>query len=59
MDLFPVGKQLEPLIRHFKTGELSLSRDEMTVFMTIDKNGKTHQKRGVTWSDVPIDLGES
>eukprot|EP00794_Sanderia_malayensis_P017256 gene17256-18981_t len=56
MDLFPVGKQLEPLIKRLKTDELALSRDEMTVLMTVNEKGKTHQKHGVTWSDVPIDI---
>ena len=59
MDLFPVSKQVDPLIRATKPGEVALSRDEMTVFMTVDKNGRTQQKHGVTWSDVPIDIGKA
>ena len=58
VDLFPVGNKLEPLIRSMASGELALSRDEMTVFINIDKNGKTSQRHAVTWSDTPIDIGE-
>lgn len=57
IDLFPVGKQSEPFIRTLKSGELALNTDEMTVFLSADKNGKTSQKHAVTWSDVPVDLG--
>ena len=58
VDLFPVGNKLEPLIRSMASEELALSRDEMTVFINIDKNGRTSQRHAVTWSDTPIDIGE-
>ena len=58
VDLFPVGKQPEPFIRTLKSGELVLSTDEMTVFLNADKNGRTSQRHAVTWSDVPLDIGE-
>ena len=38
------------------TGELALCRDEVTVFLSVTKDGKHHQKHAVTWSDVPHDL---
>lgn len=38
------------------TEELAVCRDEVTIFLTIDEQGKHQQKHAVTWSDSPLGL---
>ncbi|XP_078466273.1 vam6/Vps39-like protein [Lampetra fluviatilis] len=50
-ELFPTGKQLEPLVVPLADRKLAVGRDDMTIF--IDEEGTT-QKHALRWTDVPI-----
>uniref|UniRef100_A0A8C4R8C4 VPS39 subunit of HOPS complex n=1 Tax=Eptatretus burgeri TaxID=7764 RepID=A0A8C4R8C4_EPTBU len=52
-ELFPTGKQLEPLVVSLTDSKLAVGRDDMTIF--IDEEG-TMQKHALRWTDVPISL---
>ncbi|XP_078593471.1 vam6/Vps39-like protein isoform X1 [Branchiostoma floridae x Branchiostoma japonicum] len=53
-ELFPTGKQLEPLVTRLSEDRLALGRDDMTIF--IDSEGQPTQKYALTWSDIPVVL---
>ena len=57
--LFDTGRKMEPLIYPMPSGELALTKDEITVFLVADKiTRKVEQKHSVTFSDAPVALGK-
>jgi len=55
--LFDTGnRKMEPLLIPMQSGELAVCRDEVTIFLSVNKKGEHQQKHAVTWSDVPQDL---
>ncbi|XP_075549963.1 vacuolar protein sorting 39 [Dermacentor variabilis] len=52
--LFPTGKQPEPLCLKLKENSFALSRDDMTIF--VNRDGLPTHKYAVTWSEAPISL---
>ncbi|EFX65321.1 hypothetical protein DAPPUDRAFT_219389 [Daphnia pulex] len=55
-DLFPTGKQPEPLVCALQGDKFALGRDEQTIMIDIDGNPCT--KYTLTWSERPILLVE-
>nr|XP_047132086.1 vam6/Vps39-like protein isoform X2 [Hydra vulgaris] len=56
-ELFDTGiKKSKPLIANVPTGELALCRDDVTVFLHVDKESEYTDKFTVTWSDNPLAL---
>ena len=54
-DLFPTGKQPEPLVCALQGDKFALGRDEQTILIDIDGNPCT--KYTLTWSERPTLLG--
>lgn len=50
-----MGKN-EPRVTKLEDRKLALGKDDMTIFM--DWEGNATQKFALTWSDMPIALGE-
>lgn len=55
-DLFPTGKQPEPLVCALKEDKFALGRDEQTILVDIDGNPCT--KYTLTWSERPSLIGK-
>jgi len=53
-ELFPTGKEQEPLVLKLPDDRLALKRDEQTIFLNTE--GEPTQKYAVTWSEAPICL---
>ena len=56
-DLFPTGKQLEPLVTRLSNDILALGRDQMTVLIDDDGNPPI-QSYPLSWSDTPTELSK-
>lgn len=54
-DLFPTGKQPEPLVCALNGDKFALGRDEQTILVDIDGNPCT--KYTLTWSERPSLIG--
>jgi len=55
-ELFSTGKSMEPTIARLNDHKMALSRDEATIF--VDAEGNPTQKSVLTWTEVPIAMGE-
>lgn len=54
-DLFPTGKQAEPLVSSMSEDRFVLGRDDQTILIDIDGNPCT--KHTLTWSERPFLIG--
>jgi Vam6/Vps39-like protein vacuolar protein sorting-associated protein 39 len=54
-DLFPTGKQPDPLVCSLLGEKFALGRDDQTILVDIEGNPST--KYTLTWSETPIFLG--
>ncbi|XP_029848300.2 vam6/Vps39-like protein [Ixodes scapularis] len=52
--LFPTGKQPEPLCVKLKDDSFALGRDEMTIF--VNSEGQPTHKYAVNWSEPPVSV---
>ena len=55
-ELFSTGKSMEPTIARLNDHKMALSRDEATIF--VDAEGNPTQKSVLTWTEVPVSMGE-
>ena len=55
-ELFSTGKSMEPTIARLNDHKMALSRDEATIF--VDSEGNPTQKSVLTWTEVPVAMGE-
>lgn len=55
-ELFSTGKQMDPTITRLSNDHLALTRDESTIF--IDSNGSPTQKVALSWTAIPLAMGE-
>jgi len=55
-ELFSTGKSMEPTIARLNEHKMALSRDEATIF--VDSEGNPTQKSVLTWTEVPVAMGE-
>jgi len=55
-ELFSTGKSMEPTIARLSDHKMALSRDEATIF--VDSEGNPTQKSVLTWTEVPVAMGE-
>ena len=55
-ELFPTGKQPEPLVCALQGDKFALGRDDQTVLIDIDGNPSAKCTL-VTWSETPMFLG--
>nr|CAG4640626.1 EOG090X0131 [Eulimnadia texana] len=55
-DLFPTGKQPEPLMCTFQEDKFALCRDEQTIL--VDSDGNPSKKYIVSWSETPSAIVE-
>ncbi|KAK6306817.1 hypothetical protein J4Q44_G00219650 [Coregonus suidteri] len=53
-ELFPTGKQLEPLVVPLADGKVALGQDDLTV--VLNEEGVCTQKCALNWTDIPIDM---
>ncbi|CAB1330441.1 unnamed protein product, partial [Coregonus sp. 'balchen'] len=51
-ELFPTGKQLEPLVVPLADGKVALGQDDLTV--VLNEEGVCTQKCALNWTDIPI-----
>uniref|UniRef100_A0A7N8X465 VPS39 subunit of HOPS complex n=1 Tax=Mastacembelus armatus TaxID=205130 RepID=A0A7N8X465_9TELE len=51
-ELFPTGKQLEPLVAPLADGKVALGQDDLTV--VLNEDGICTQKCALNWTDIPI-----
>ncbi|KAF1374476.1 hypothetical protein PFLUV_G00229490 [Perca fluviatilis] len=51
-ELFPTGKQLEPLVAPLADGKVALGQDDLTV--VLNEEGVCTQKCALNWTDIPI-----
>ncbi|KAK1793610.1 hypothetical protein P4O66_011994, partial [Electrophorus voltai] len=51
-ELFPTGKQLEPLVAPLADGKVAVGQDDLTVILNED--GIFPQKCALTWTDIPV-----
>lgn len=56
MELFPAGKNSEPIVIKFDDSTFALIKDSQSVFVNI--NGTLMSKNAVKWSEVPQALSE-
>lgn len=54
-ELFPTGKQLEPLVVPLADGKVAVGQDDLTV--VLNEEGVCTQKCALNWTDIPIDMG--
>lgn len=52
--LFPTGKQPEPLCVKLRENSFALGRDDQTIF--VNREGQPTHKYAVSWSEAPISL---
>lgn len=55
-ELFPTGKQLEPLVAPVADGKVAVGQDDLTV--VLNEEGVCTQKCALNWTDIPIAMGE-
>uniref|UniRef100_A0A8C7CW12 VPS39 subunit of HOPS complex n=1 Tax=Oncorhynchus kisutch TaxID=8019 RepID=A0A8C7CW12_ONCKI len=53
-ELFPTGKQLEPLVVPLADGKVAVGQDDLTV--VLNEEGVCTQKCALNWTDIPIDM---
>ncbi|KAM9787052.1 vam6/Vps39-like protein isoform X2 [Syngnathus typhle] len=51
-ELFPTGKQLEPLVTPLADGKVAVGQDHLTV--VLNEEGICTQKCALNWTDIPI-----
>uniref|UniRef100_A0A8C4T8V9 VPS39 subunit of HOPS complex n=1 Tax=Erpetoichthys calabaricus TaxID=27687 RepID=A0A8C4T8V9_ERPCA len=51
-ELFPTGKQLEPLVAPLADGKVAVGQDDLTV--VLNEEGMCTQKCALNWTDIPI-----
>nr|XP_054490064.1 vam6/Vps39-like protein isoform X6 [Agelaius phoeniceus] len=51
-ELFPTGKQLEPLVAPVADGKVAVGQDDLTV--VLNEEGVCTQKCALNWTDIPI-----
>uniref|UniRef100_A0A3B4XF50 VPS39 subunit of HOPS complex n=1 Tax=Seriola lalandi dorsalis TaxID=1841481 RepID=A0A3B4XF50_SERLL len=51
-ELFPTGKQLEPLVAPLADGKVAVGQDDLTV--VLNEDGVCTQKCALNWTDIPI-----
>ncbi|XP_063354578.1 vam6/Vps39-like protein isoform X1 [Pelmatolapia mariae] len=51
-ELFPTGKQLEPLVAPLADGKVAVGQDDLTV--VLNDEGVCTQKCALNWTDIPI-----
>ncbi|XP_062433020.1 vam6/Vps39-like protein isoform X2 [Rhea pennata] len=51
-ELFPTGKQLEPLVAPVADGKVAVGQDDLTV--VLNEDGICTQKCALNWTDIPI-----
>ncbi|XP_010225351.1 PREDICTED: vam6/Vps39-like protein, partial [Tinamus guttatus] len=56
-ELFPTGKQLEPLVAPVADGKVAVGQDDLTV--VLNEDGVCTQKCALNWTDIPIAMGEN
>lgn len=54
-ELFPTGKQLEPLVAPLAGGKVAVGQDDLTV--VLNEEGMCTQKCALNWTDIPIAMG--
>lgn len=55
-ELFPTGKQLEPLVAPLADGKVAVGQDDLTV--VLNEEGTCTQKCALNWTDIPIAMGK-
>ncbi|CAL8274308.1 unnamed protein product [Merluccius merluccius] len=53
-ELFPTGKQLEPLVAPLADGKVAVGQDDLTV--VLNEEGVCTQKCALNWTDIPITM---
>ncbi|XP_063296277.1 vam6/Vps39-like protein [Pelobates fuscus] len=53
-ELFPTGKQLEPLAVPLSDGKLAVGQDDMTV--VVNEEGIFTAQGSLNWTDIPLDM---
>lgn len=56
-ELFPTGKQLEPLVAPLADGKVAVGQDDLTV--VLNEEGICTQKCALNWTDIPVTMGET
>ena len=56
-ELFPTGKQLEPLVAPLADGKVAVGQDDLTV--VLNEEGVCTQKCALNWTDIPIAMGKN
>lgn len=56
-ELFPTGKQLEPLVAPLADGKVAVGQDDLTV--VLNEEGAFAQKCALKWTDIPIAMGKT
>uniref|UniRef100_UPI00398E877B vam6/Vps39-like protein isoform X2 n=1 Tax=Pristiophorus japonicus TaxID=55135 RepID=UPI00398E877B len=51
-ELFPTGKQLEPLVTPLEDQKVAVGQDDLTV--VLNKDGVCTQKCALNWTDIPL-----
>ncbi|XP_027028386.1 vam6/Vps39-like protein [Tachysurus fulvidraco] len=51
-ELFPTGKQLEPLVAPLADGKVAVGQDDLTV--VLNEEGTCTQKCALNWTDIPV-----
>lgn len=54
-ELFPTGKQLEPLVAPLADSKVAVGQDDLTV--VLNEEGVCTQKCALNWTDIPIAMG--
>lgn len=54
-ELFPTGKQLEPLVAPLADGKVAVGQDDLTV--VLNEEGICTQKCALNWTDIPVAMG--
>lgn len=54
-ELFPTGKQLEPLVAPLADGKVAVGQDDLTV--VLNEEGVCTQKCALNWTDIPVAMG--
>lgn len=54
-ELFPTGKQLEPLVAPLADGKVAVGQDDLTV--VLNEDGVCTQKCALNWTDIPVAMG--
>lgn len=54
-ELFPTGKQLEPLVAPLADGKVAVGQDDLTV--VLNEEGACTQKCALNWTDIPVAMG--